>query len=98
MVHLIWAPTGKNMSPISWPSIILEHQHRIFPVGENTLDLDNLLLCATCLKGQLPQMYQSDSYDIVLSSYKNKNKTAKESKEIYDGPQSSTHCNLRKHK
>lgn len=43
--------------------------NRVFPVGENASDTDNLLLCATCVKGQLLTMCGPDSLDTVGSSY-----------------------------
>ena len=43
------------------------HRHpQVFPVGENSSDADNLLLCATCVKGKLWTMSGPDSSSIHM--------------------------------
>lgn len=43
--------------------------NQTFPVGEDTCDTDNLLLCATCVKGQLQTVSRPDSPDVIWSSF-----------------------------
>lgn len=47
---------------------LFSNLNRVFPVGEHTSNMNNLLLYATCVNGQLQKMSGPDSLDIVQSS------------------------------
>lgn len=60
--ELIWDSRCCKTNHCDFPSA---ESNTVFPVGENTSDTDNVLLCPTCVKGQL---WTTDSPDVAQSS------------------------------